>query len=187
MVPWVYTAEVRFSSLSQPLYAKQKGARGGREQLAHSDVPQWSREELWVWWHWRHWGQWHWWHWGQWHCCCLLPFCGDAALLPPKPTHPKTHPCQASWSFLSFLPPLPPARCCPEGRSPELYWSLMLTSAPRSILPLSADPASCSEDLGGTGDMKSSLGAALHPRLPCSSTAWSGGGTPATFGQDLQA
>lgn len=185
MVPWVCTAEVRFSSLSQPLYAKQKGARGGREQLAHSDVPQWSREEVWVWW--------HWWHWGQWHCCCLLPFCGDAGLLPPavphKPTDPKTHPCPSPRGSCSPSCPSAPSQVLSPREKPGalLVTDLLLSSALRSILPPSADPGSCREDLGGTGDMKSSLGAGLHPRLPCSSTAWSGGGTPTTFGQDLQA
>lgn len=124
MVPWVYTAEERFSSLSLPLYAKQKGARADTEQLAHSDVPQWSWEEIWVW---------HWGHRGHWHCHCLLTLCGDAALLlpavPHKPTDSKTHPCPNPHDPSSPSSPLCfPARCCPEGRSPELSWSLITCS-----------------------------------------------------------
>ena len=166
--------EVRFSSVLQPLYAKQKGARGDREGLTPPDMPCWSQEELWVWWHWGCRG-----HRG---CRCSLTLCWRWSPAPSccPLTHPKTHLCPNPDS------PSSPLHChLLPGQT--LYWrekpgalltgdefALISVEDLLAALPFShhsvPTPGSRSADLEGTGDVKSAAGAGLHPRFPRSSS-----------------
>lgn len=118
-----------------------------------------------------------------------LPLLGDtlpemepcSLLLPPHiPTHPKTHSCPnpdgpSSPLYCHLLP----GQMLSWGEKPGAFltgdeFALISIEDLLAALPSSCrsvpTPGSHSADLGGTGDVKFTAGAGLHPRFPHSSS-----------------
>lgn len=159
-----------------PIAAKQKGARGDRGGLTPPDIPNRVTGDLGV-------------VTPGTQGTPGLPLLMDSLLamepcsllLPPHiPTHPKTCPCPNPDGPSSPVHcHLLPGRTLYCGEKPGAHLSgdefaLISTEDLLATLPSShpsvLTPGSHSADLGGTGDVKSAMGAILHPRFRSSSS-----------------